>query len=116
MSTTPGVLRHRSTCRALASAAFTARRATTASVTPVLSTATKGFKSVSTVRPRDELFADIWDFADEVGPDVKWLWKPFIGEGLLTLLAAAPKAGKSTLLAHLLRAMLDGEPFWNRAV
>jgi len=31
-------------------------------------------------------------------------------------LAAAPKAGKSTLLAHLLRAMADGVRFWDCAV
>lgn len=37
----------------------------------------------------------------------KWLWKGYLSRGGVTLLSAFWKAGKSTLLAHLIRA-LDG--------
>lgn len=44
-----------------------------------------------------------------------WLWDGYIGKGLLTLLAAFPKVGKSTLLWHLLRAMHHDREFLGRA-
>lgn len=62
---------------------------------------------------RDELLKPIWEFVEDSGPEVTWLWKPFVGEGLMTLLAAATKSGKSTRIAHLLRAMLTGSTFWD---
>jgi len=48
---------------------------------------------------------DIDDLPDEV---VDWIWKGYLAVGNLTVLAAPPKAGKSTLLFHLLRA-INGE-------
>lgn len=41
----------------------------------------------------------------------KWLWKGCVPAGLVTILSALPKAGKTTLLAHLLRACATGETF-----
>ncbi|HXG41703.1 MAG TPA: AAA family ATPase [Dehalococcoidia bacterium] len=38
-----------------------------------------------------------------------WLAEGLLGRGLVTLLSARPKLGKSTLCAHLLRALLTGE-------
>jgi Bifunctional DNA primase/polymerase, N-terminal/AAA domain len=38
-------------------------------------------------------------------PNVDWVWKGFIAKGYATLLTGQWKAGKSTLMAHLLRAL-----------
>ncbi len=43
------------------------------------------------------------------------MWDGYIGKGLLSLLAAFPKVGKSTLLWHLLRAMHNEQEFLGRA-
>lgn len=40
----------------------------------------------------------------------KWIWNGFISRGGVTLLSALWKAGKSTLLAHLVRAFDGSEP------
>jgi hypothetical protein len=44
-------------------------------------------------------------------PSLSWIWKGFLRRGEVTLLAALWKSGKTTLLAHLLRAMGTGGPF-----
>lgn len=48
-------------------------------------------------------------------PDQKvdWIWEGYLAAGAMTVLASPPKAGKSTLLFHLLRAMREGQPFLN---
>lgn len=53
-----------------------------------------------------------WDLDDVPEERVEWLWEGMIGRGLMTLLASAPKVGKSTLLYHLLSAMYKGEPLF----
>lgn len=40
--------------------------------------------------------------------DVDWLWSGFLARGLLTTLIGYPKAGKSTLLGHMLKSSTDG--------
>src|SRR5262245_54543575 len=45
-----------------------------------------------------------------------WLWHGYIAEKSVTLLSALWKAGKTTLLAYLLRAMETGEMFCGRSV
>ena len=40
--------------------------------------------------------------------EVPWIWDGFIAEGSTTLLVGLYKAGKTTLLAHLLKAMESG--------
>ena len=50
------------------------------------------------------------------GIDVKWLWDAYVGLGLVTLISSLPKVGKTTLLFHLLRALLRNEPFLGRTV
>ena len=57
-----------------------------------------------TVETSEEFLAG----ADEPVP---WLVEGLVAKGAATLLAAAPKAGKTTLVAAMLRAMLNGEPF-----
>jgi predicted ATP-dependent serine protease len=52
-----------------------------------------------------------YDLKDIPQEKVTWIWEGFLGEGLLTLLASPPKAGKSTLLWHLLHAINEGRPF-----
>jgi hypothetical protein len=42
---------------------------------------------------------------------VLWVWQPFLPEAALTLLAAQPKAGKSTLAYALAVAVSQGQPF-----
>ncbi len=41
----------------------------------------------------------------------KWFWKGIIPAEMVTILSALPKAGKTTLLAHLLRGAEAGGPF-----
>lgn len=41
--------------------------------------------------------------------DIVWLWEGFLAKGHLTLLSAYWKAGKSTLIAQLLKAMQGGK-------
>jgi len=45
-----------------------------------------------------------------------WLWDGYIAPGCITLLSSLWKAGKTTLLAHLLKAFEDGGEFCGRAV
>lgn len=40
-----------------------------------------------------------------------WLWHGYLPRGGVTLLSARAKQGKTTLVAHLVRAMLQGAPF-----
>jgi len=42
---------------------------------------------------------------------VKWLWPSWIPRGMVTLLAAAPGAGKSLVALDLARRIIRGEPF-----
>ena len=63
------------------------------------------------IRNSSPLLIPISDFMEQVPPKVTWLWEPFIAEGLLTVVASEPKKGKSTLLAHLVRAMCKGSAF-----
>jgi len=46
---------------------------------------------------------------------VEWVWETFLGHGLLTLLSARPKIGKTTLLFHLLSALFHRQPFLAQA-
>ncbi len=45
-----------------------------------------------------------------------WLWNGYLAPGSITLLSALWKAGKTTLLSHLLRAFEAGGEFCGRAV
>jgi hypothetical protein len=45
-----------------------------------------------------------------------WLWDGYLAHGSITLLSALWKAGKTTLLAHLLKAMEEGGEFCGRSV
>lgn len=47
-------------------------------------------------------------------PALSWIWNGFLRRGEVTLLAALWKAGKTTLLAHLLRALGKGGEFLGR--
>lgn len=40
--------------------------------------------------------------------NLSWIWQGYISRNLVTLISAAPKAGKTTLLAHLLAAFESG--------
>ncbi|HKB04039.1 MAG TPA: AAA family ATPase [Gemmataceae bacterium] len=53
------------------------------------------------------------ELAEHAG-DVDFLWHGCIARGHVTLLSALMKAGKSTLLGHLLRALQAGTPFLGR--
>jgi hypothetical protein len=41
----------------------------------------------------------------------RWLWKGYLARGGITLMSALWKAGKTTFLAHLMRAMAEGGEF-----
>ena len=44
-------------------------------------------------------------------PEVRWLWPSWVPRGMLTLLGAAPGAGKSLVALDLARRVIRGEPF-----
>jgi hypothetical protein len=51
----------------------------------------------------------------DAGPsEFYYIWDGLIAVGHITLLAAQYKAGKSTLIGHLLRKIQDGNPFFGR--
>lgn len=51
------------------------------------------------------------DFMQEPRPERKWVWKPLLPQDGLAIMSSGPKAGKSTFLYPLLRAISRGEPF-----
>ena len=51
-----------------------------------------------------------------VEDDKRWIVHGILSAGQTTILSAHPKAGKTTLLAHMLRALGTGEEFLERAV
>jgi hypothetical protein len=57
----------------------------------------------SQFRPLDELTAGL--------SPVAWLWPGWLPRGMLSLLGAAPGAGKSLLALDLARRLIHGEPF-----
>lgn len=50
------------------------------------------------------------------GDDVDWLWHGFLAQGAVTLLAARPKVGKSTLVYHAVKPLLEGSEFLGAVV
>jgi hypothetical protein len=55
------------------------------------------------------------DLAAQV-EEVPWVWNGLLARGFVTLLAGLPKAGKSTLVTHLLGAICGNEPFLRQDV
>lgn len=47
----------------------------------------------------------------EKSPERSWVWEKYLPSGGLVLLAGAPKAGKSTLAYHLIKAVIEGASF-----
>jgi predicted ATP-dependent serine protease len=56
-------------------------------------------------------FALLSDVIENTPEEPNWLFEGYVAPGSLTLLAGRPKAGKSTLLFALFRALAAGEPF-----
>jgi AAA domain len=52
----------------------------------------------------------------DVPPEPPWLWRGYLAPGSLTMLAGHPFAGKSMLVAGLLKAMETGEPFLGQTI
>jgi len=48
---------------------------------------------------------------EQEAPAIPWLWQGYLAPGLVTLLSARPKTGKTTWLFHLLRALFASQPF-----
>jgi hypothetical protein len=46
---------------------------------------------------------------------VEWVWDGFLARGLLALLSARPKIGKTTLIFHFLKALFSRQLFLDRA-
>src|SRR5439155_18507176 len=61
-------------------------------------------------------FTDMVDLLAEPQQAVAWLVEGLLPLGGLSLLAAKPKVGKSTLARNLALAVARGEPFLDRAV
>ncbi len=47
------------------------------------------------------------EFLKKECEQVRWLWNGYIARGLLTLLSARPKIGKTTLVFHLFKSLLN---------
>jgi hypothetical protein len=61
--------------------------------------------------PEDlSFFPSLEDLADDLSP-VRWLWPGWIPRGMLSILGAAPGAGKSLVALDLARRIIHGEPF-----
>jgi hypothetical protein len=61
-----------------------------------------------TPRPLSDLAAQV--------EEVPWVWNGLLARGFVTLLSGLPKAGKSTLVTHLLSALCGNEPFLRQDV
>jgi len=62
---------------------------------------------VGAVQPESSQFPS---FADLDFPPIEWLWKGWLPNGLLTLLAAPPGVGKSVVALELGRRLIEGLP------
>ena len=62
----------------------------------------------------DALFAPLSEIEDE--PEPEFFWQALLARGWISLLVGQAKAGKSTLLAHLLSAFENGDPFLGQFV
>ncbi|HET7128948.1 MAG TPA: bifunctional DNA primase/polymerase [Gaiellaceae bacterium] len=52
--------------------------------------------------------------AEMVQEDVDWAWRDYLAFGTITELVGPPKAGKTTLVFAMLRALASGDPFLDR--
>ena len=55
-------------------------------------------------------YKNIRELLDETPPTMDWVWRGFIAKEMVTLLSGHPRAGKTTLIFHLLRSLLNNEP------
>src|SRR5262245_8777341 len=64
-------------------------------------------------KPKPSPFADPVPFSQLRGGEdgADWIWHGFLARGGITLLSALWKVGKTTMLAHLLKALERGTPF-----
>ncbi|OGM12635.1 hypothetical protein A2V80_01665 [Candidatus Woesebacteria bacterium RBG_16_39_8b] len=53
---------------------------------------------------------------NETEENVEWVWDGYLGTGCLTLFSALWKAGKTTLLSHLLKSFQEGTPLAGKEV
>jgi len=70
---------------------------------------------VPDVPPGDRRFKWASELAAPPKAD-EWIWKGYLPKGAITLLSALWKAGKTTLLAHLLRALGTGGEFLGQPI
>lgn len=78
---------------------------------------TETASSSSPISPLDKTFAlPIPASLLKAPPEAAWLWKGYLARGGITLLTALWKAGKTTLLVHLLRLMEEGGEFCGQTV
>ncbi len=55
------------------------------------------------------------ELLSQAAEEIPWLWNGYLAKGRLTLLAGAPKAGKTTLTGHLVRAIVQEKTFLDRS-
>ncbi len=55
------------------------------------------------------------EFVAEQPEDVEWLWEGYVAPGNVTVISARPKGGKTTLVFHLLAALMGGRDFLGKA-
>src|SRR5436190_14046612 len=73
---------------------------------------------MSTTHIIPQLPQEIWDTQVASMPEsaADWLLPGFVARGNMTLLTSMWKAGKTTLLAHLLARRATGQPLLGRAI
>lgn len=57
-------------------------------------------------------FNGVMQLADIKSSDTKWLWKPYIPSGKVTILSADPGTGKTYFCLYLAAAVSSGRPFF----
>lgn len=55
------------------------------------------------------------EFLAEQPEDVAWLWEGYVAPGNVTVISARPKGGKTTLIFHLLAALMGKRDFLGKA-
>jgi AAA domain-containing protein len=70
--------------------------------------------SPGTGRKSELRFTSARELAETTPPDVDWALRGYVPFGALVELSGRPKAGKSTLLALGIAAIVDGRPFLDR--
>jgi len=76
-----------------------------------------GSDAQSTAKPERQInFMTAREFSAQTPPETEWVVGPYVPVGGIVKVDGPPKkAGKTTLITHMIRAVLDGTPFLGQA-